>query len=107
MRRFACHKLFLTPQLTFPQSVVEVVDGGVFNDSFLLKEEMQGTEWVGGVIFLSSQRELESLSPEEAWDAFLSCTDPQPVEKCLVWHLSSFDFSQNRATPQSRLKRLY
>lgn len=104
MKYFACNKLYITPQLILPQSVVEVGEGGVFKSHFLLTEEIRATEWLGGIIFLSTDCNLACLPAAEAWNSFL--TQSSVIETKYVFHLSPFDFVNNCCLPQSRLKRL-
>ncbi|MGL4520382.1 MAG: hypothetical protein ACRCUJ_12105 [Phocaeicola sp.] len=106
MKRFACNKLFVNPQLTYPQSVVEVGDGGLFLNHFLLTEEVRGTEWLGGLFFLSSDDSLERFSPQMVWEEFLTQSVEKEGHSLYVWHLFPFDFVNNCCMPQSRLRRL-
>lgn len=107
MKRFACHKLFITPQLVYPQSVVEVDAAGYFQNHFVLSQEVRGTAWIGGVCFLSPHLSLATLSAQAAWEQFCShaaCTDKE--KPLYVWHLVPFDFVNNCCTNQTRLQQL-
>ncbi|MGL4852439.1 MAG: hypothetical protein ACRC3Z_07325 [Phocaeicola sp.] len=105
MKRFACHKLFLTPMLTYTKSVVEVSSEGLFAGHFALTEEIQGTEWRGGVIFLSTDHQLSALTAQEAWHAFhLMSSENSSMQS--VWHIEPFNFRNNSCTPASKLTRL-
>ncbi|MGL5273234.1 MAG: hypothetical protein ACRC8J_07100 [Phocaeicola sp.] len=106
MKYFACNKLYITPQLILPQSVVEVGEGGVFKSHFLLTEEVRATEWLGGIIFLSTDSNLARLSAFDAWDFFCNQSLVNSVETKYVFHLSPFDFTNNGCLPQTRIRRL-
>lgn len=106
MKRFACHKLFVTPQLSYPQSVVEVDEAGTLQNHFLLTEEVGATEWVGGVFFLSPRNDLFHLSAQASWEEFSSQALQPEGQPLFVWHLNPFDFVHGCCTPQSKLRLL-
>lgn len=58
MRRFACQRLYLSPDTYFIRYVVELGNNGKIQSYYPLEEEIYATQWIGGVIVLSARRKL-------------------------------------------------
>ena len=105
MKRFACHRVYKTPDIFQGQSVIEINDKGDVITCSLLNNETNYTEWIGGVVVLSSDDELFL---ENNFKYFLqkNCSQDQgnPV---FAWHISPCDFEKEDYLPISRLKRLH
>lgn len=104
MKKYAAHRLYYAPHKYQGQSAVVLNEEGKVHSFFPLEEETNATEWIGGIIILSTQAEINS---EEDFRELL--TQPQlSPEQCLyAWHVSHFDFINERPTPDSVLSRLY
>ena len=65
MKRFACQRLYLSPDTYFIRYVVELGNNGKIQSYYPLEEEIYATQWIGGVIVLSARRKLEPIMPEK------------------------------------------
>ena len=65
MRRFACHRLYLSSDTCFVRYVVELGDDGKMQRYYPLEEEIYATQWIGGVIVLSAKEEPEPFMPRQ------------------------------------------
>ena len=105
MKKFACHRLYLTPHEYLRRASVTLDEQGRVAGYQTLIEETASTEWIGGVIFLLPQEEI-------ALDAnFIELlkADSKSKETTLplyAWHVSNYDFEQDCLTPQSVVQRL-
>ena len=54
MRRFACHYLYVSADGCYSKYVVELEDSDRVRAYFPLKEEISATQWIGGVIIIST-----------------------------------------------------
>ena len=72
MRRFACQRLYLSPDTYFIRYVVELGNNGKIQSYYPLEEEIYATQWIGGVIVLSARRKLEPIMPEKNFKTFLA-----------------------------------
>lgn len=61
MRRFACQRLYLSPDTYFIRYVVELGNNGKIQSYYPLEEEIYATQWIGGVIVLSARRNSNRL----------------------------------------------
>ena len=50
MKRFACQRLYLSPDTYFIRYVVELGNNGKIQSYYPLEEEIYATQWIGGVI---------------------------------------------------------
>lgn len=48
MRRFACQRLYLSPDTYFIRYVVELGNNGKIQRYYPLEEEIYATQWIGG-----------------------------------------------------------
>lgn len=106
MRRFACHRLYLSPAERLSPGVVELEDGGGVCGWFALEEETSATRWIGGVIVLSPAPCLEVL-PGEAFRGFLeraACTSPGG--RMYAWRITGLALPHEEFGPQARCVRL-
>lgn len=106
LKRFACHRLYLAPGAYQGQSVVTLNESGEVVGFALLEEETRHTEWLGGVILLTSQKELPSENDFSVMlqKAFPCCTKEVPL---YAWHLTPFDFEHECLLPGSVWRRLH
>ena len=105
MKKFACHRLYLTPDECLKMACVTIDGEGRVAGYKSLTEETASTEWIGGVIFLLPQAEIYS----EAYFNELLNADISPKDETnplYAWHVSNYDFEQNCLTPQSVVQRL-
>lgn len=104
MKRFACHRVYKTPDIFQGQSVISINDKGEVVTCTLLNNETNYTEWIGGVIVLSSKNQLY-LEKNFSYFLHRNCAQDQnnPV---FAWHISPFDFEKEDFLPQSQLNKL-
>lgn len=105
MKKFACHRLYLTPHEYLRRASVTLDEQGRVAGYQLLTEETASTEWIGGVIFLLPQEEIAS----DANFIELLKADSKSKETTpplYAWHVSNYDFEQDCLTPQSVVQRL-
>ena len=105
MKKFACHRLYLTPDECLKMACVTIDGEGRVAGYKPLTEETASTEWIGGVIFLLPQAEIAS----EANFIELLKADSKSKETTLplfAWHVSNYDFEHDCLTPQSVVQRL-
>ena len=105
MKRFACHRLYVSADGCYSKYVVELKEDGRVNVYFPLKEEISATEWIGGGIVLSPYPELE-LEPGENFASFLKRAITETEKELYAWHISDFDFIKNELMPAGRVIRL-
>lgn len=105
MRRFACHRLYTSVADCRPQSVVELQADGTLHAVFPLQEEVSATQWIGGVIVLSSFPAL-TLQAGETFSAFLQRATSPAGGSLYAWHITDFDLHRKSFRPDSRLRRL-
>ena len=58
MRRFACHYLYVSADGCYSKYVVELEDSGRVRAYFPLKEELSATQWIGGVIIITTRTRM-------------------------------------------------
>ena len=105
MKKFACHRLYLTPHEYLRRASVTLDEQGRVAGYQTLIEETASTEWIGGVIFLLPQEEIAS----DANFIELLKADSKSKETTLplyAWHVSNYDFEQDCLTRQSVVQRL-
>lgn len=105
MKKFACHRLYLTPHEYLRRASVTLDEQGRVTGYQTLTEETASTEWIGGVIFLLPQEEIAS----DANFIELLKADSKSRETALplyAWHVSNYDFEQDCLTPQSVVQQL-
>lgn len=105
MKKFACHRLYLTPHEYLRRASVTLDEQGRVTGYQTLTEETASTEWIGGVIFLLPQEEIAS----DANFIELLKADSKSKETTLplyAWHVSNYDFEQDCLTRQSVVQRL-
>lgn len=101
---FACHRLYWDIDSYQGQSVVSVNKKGEVLSSKLLDEEIEHTEWIGGVIILSSMKEL---SLKGGFNTLLdNAFRIKKTSPLYAWHVSCFDFEKQDLGSQSILRRL-
>lgn len=102
IKRYACHRLYITPNNYLKQAVVTLDEKGRVCHYTNLEEEIHSTEWIGGVIILSGIH-ITALSKD-----FLKWLEEniQPDEPIYAWHISHYNFEKEELTNQSILKRL-
>lgn len=61
MKRFACQRLYLSPDTYFIRYVVELGNNGKIQSYYPLEEEIYATQWIGGVIVLSREENSNRL----------------------------------------------
>lgn len=105
MKKFACHRLYLTPHEYLRRASVTLDEQGRVAGYQTLIEETASTEWIGGVIFLLPQEEIAS----DVNFIELLKADSKSKETTLplyAWHVSNYDFEQDCLTRQSVVQRL-
>lgn len=105
MKKFACHRVYKAPNSFQGQSVISINDKGEVVSCSLLTNETHYTEWIGGIVVLSSNDEL-FLNNNFSYFMHMNCSQ---VQNCPVfaWHISPFDFEKEDCLPQSRLRKLH
>lgn len=102
-KKFACHRVYDSYNHFFNQSVVSISRQREVLSITPLTSEISSTEWIGGVIILSG---LEEVPPHlEIHNIFqeLTSSNQPPL---YAWHISDFDFHQEKIIPQSIIQRL-
>ena len=97
MRRFACQRLYLSPDTYFIRYVVELGNNGKIQSYYPL-----------GVIVLSARRKLEPIMPEKNFKTFLAqaTRTNTKIQECYAWHIANFDIVREEFVPQSHIIRL-
>ena len=105
MKKFACHRLYLTLHEYLRRASVTLDEQGRVANYQLLTEETASTEWIGGVIFMLPQEEIASdANFIELLKAESKSKETTPP--LYAWHVSNYDFEQDCLTPQSVVQRL-
>ena len=102
MRKFACNRLYISDIECLSQSVVSVDESGNVLGYAPLKEEQAATEWIGGVIVLSGEKELVLAGDFKTLLEHLTHAKLHTY----AWHISDFDFLKQKLTDRSIVKRL-
>lgn len=102
MKRYACHRLYTHPGHYLKQGTVTIDREGNVAHFGCFEEEIHSTEWIGGVIILSNKEKAEL----EDFQTLLSSLCDTKKVPLYAWHLSDFDFVNERITSQSILHRL-
>ena len=102
MRKFACNRLYVSESECLPQSVVTLDELGMVQGYAPLKDEQAATEWIGGVIVLSGEKELV---PSKDFKTLLEHLTHAKLHT-YAWHISDFDFLKLQLTDRSIVKRL-
>lgn len=103
MKKYAALRLYYAPDKYQGQSVVTLNEQGEVLSFFSLDEETHTTEWVGGIIILSSKA---TISIEENYNDLLTEEHYTANTPIYAWHLFPFDFKNECPTPNSLLKKL-
>jgi hypothetical protein len=102
MRKFACNRLYVSDTDSLSQSVVSVDEFGHVLGYAPLKDEQAATEWIGGVIVLSGEKDLV---PTGDFKILLEHLTHAKLHT-YAWHISDFDFFNLQLTDKSIVKRL-
>lgn len=102
MKRYACHRLYLSNDQYIRQAVVTIDEEGRVSHYTTLEEESHSTEWIGGIIVLNGSLHFPEENIQE-WLKLQSYPTSGPV---YAWHLSAFDFEKECTTPESILRCL-
>ena len=105
MKRFACHRLYGTDNLSdFHSKVIVCVDEtGLYRSFSSLQDEVRDTEWIGGVVLLSDAVDVKL---ESDFAVMLQKYISSGKGPTYAWHISDFDFAGENFTPRSVLRRL-
>lgn len=104
VRNYACHRVYDAPNHYRPQSVVTITTYGEVLEIKPLSHESAFTEWIGGIILLSSETEL--TLPTDFKTLRLQMKEGDPSSPLYAWHISGFNFQEEELTPQSIVRRL-
>lgn len=102
-RQYACHRIYDGGNHTEGKTIVSIAPNGEVESYFPLTKEIPFTEWIGGIIVLSNQAELPCLPDFPTWIHRHTIDKDVPV---YAFHISNFDFQQERLTAQSIIRRL-
>ena len=103
MKKYAALRLYYAPDKYQGQSVVTLNEQGEVISFFSLDEEIHTTEWIEGIIILSSKA---TISIEENYNDLLTEEHYTANTPIYAWHLFPFDFKNGRPLPNSILKKL-
>ena len=103
MKKYACNRLYLSSNEYLSPSVVCLDDEGCVISFALLKDELDATEWIGGVVILS---EVKDITFEQNFHQLLQKSSASPNALLYAWHISNFDFNKEEFSSISTLKRL-
>lgn len=69
MKRYACHLLYIAPDVRLKKQIVEIDSEGLCTSYYDLSEELSFTEWIGGILALFPMdfRPCEEESLSDAW----------------------------------------
>lgn len=105
MKKYACHRLYLTPTNTLRMASVTIDGTGRVCAFAELHEETSATEWIGGIILLTPTSELNSRTCfKELLEANLYPSEV--ILPCYAWHITNFDFTNECLTIQSTVQPL-
>lgn len=105
MKKFACHRLYITPNHFLKPASVTLDEEGKVTDYRTLQEETESTEWIGGILFLSDKIRI---TPSKQLSELLDHIPKESESGSLyAWHLSHYNFEQESPTDQSILQRLH
>lgn len=107
MRQVAVHKIYYDGSHILSKGVA-VIDGEQVVKIFPLTEEIESTEWIGGVIFLSHYKDINGLSEVKTIKDALeiitnSLNDNRPL---YAWHASKVDLAEGLILPGNKWTRL-
>lgn len=107
MKRFACHHLYVSADGCYYKYVVELEENGTVSKYFPLMEEISVTQWIGGVIVLTTYSGLE-IRPHESFACFLkrAIVEMDREEPLYAWHIADFDFIHKDFEGTSKVIRL-
>lgn len=103
IKKYACHRIYVGGESFLTQSVVSVTFQGEVTACLPLSEEIPATEWLGGIIVLSNQKEIACRPDFRTWIHGLVIDKQLPV---YAWHITNFNFQQESLTEQSIIRRL-
>lgn len=88
-KRFAAHQVITSVNDRYKQYVVEV-EGNTVSHIFPLTEEIAFTEWIGGIIILSSRQNAIShiVFPIQTEALIAILTENSDLKTCQAWHIS-------------------
>ena len=106
MKRFACHRLYLSSTNYIDKAVVEVDEQGYYTNGFPLTAEIDHTVWLGGIIVLSPLTQL----PAADW-AGMTLADClqlfcRPALKLIAWHIDTIDWKSMQLNPTTTIRRI-
>lgn len=101
MRNYACHRVYTDADHYLKQAFVSIGEDEKIIHLGTFQEEMVATEWIGGVIFLTTTNEAPN-GDFHSW-AKQQKNGQTPV---YAWHLSEFDFEREEPTPNCIIRRL-
>lgn len=105
MKRYACHRLYITPTTHIRMASVTINGAGKVYSYTSLKEETSATEWIGGVILLTKEAEISLRSDfKELLEANMHPSGA--TLPCHAWHVANYDFANECLTPQSCVRLL-
>lgn len=105
MRRFACHRLYALPGECLAKGVVELGEDGKVHGWFPLEEEINTTQWIGGVIVLSAAETMDRVEGE-SFRSFLERGIALAGKDIYAWYITDFDFVKGEFTSRSKCVRL-
>ena len=101
MRKYACHRVYTNANHYLKQAFVAIGEDGKIIRLGTFQEEMVATEWIGGVIYLTTTDEAPNGD-------FHIWAKQQKIGQtpAYAWHLSEFDFEREEPTPNCIIRRL-
>lgn len=106
MRRVASHWLYLPDGEKMHLPVVEITDNRVAN-YYPIESELPVTEWLGGVLVLSTMSEV-CLSEHESFESILNKLHPNSGVRypLYCWFIDNIDFGTESLTSFSKIELL-
>lgn len=102
MKKYACHRLYICPDRFLKQAVIALDENGKVLYYANLQEETEATEWIGGIIILADTL----TKPDGTFHTWLENQMKNSTEQRYAWHISDFDFVNERPTAQSIFRKL-
>lgn len=104
MKRYACHRLYITPNHFIRRPAITLDEQGRVVAYSQLQEETSSTEWIGGIALLSNTTDIPHT--RELNDLLHACQSLSEGEPLYAWHISNIDFEHHCLTLQSTIQRL-
>lgn len=105
MRRVVANWVLRSEEQQWKHAVVVLVDDYAAHYYKIEDDDMPPTEWVGGIVFLSSQEDVEFPETVTLSDLKELLLDSEYTPR-YAYHVEGLDLTSTEPFPSSRIKRL-